>query len=274
MASVGGEWDVGDVYGSFEDTDAIIDTSNCTGSPVPGSGMDALRGYLYWTCYSSTDGSIYKTSYDTTEQIVTGLTAPGGVCVDSENEYMFYGSRTEAEIYRADLSGNNAVLLVSGHNFASCEISDGTVYFVTYKDGEFMSMTQDGGNVTSIYDFADDDSASVALRDLAIVNVGDSTAHAYITDSLSNNVYRTTLTGSGEKTLITSITQPTGIKYSNVIDSLIIASKEEEEIVAYSLKTDEITVLYTGSTYKSIELCGEPCHFLGSSFSITDDASA
>merc|ERR1711871_1292559 len=169
---------------------------------------------------------------------------------------MFYGSRTEAVIYHADLDGNNAELMVSGYDFSACEIYEGTVYFTTYTDGTVMTMDEDGGSLTVLYSF----SGSVALRDLVIVKG----THIYITDSKKDKVYRITMDGSAGVTLLTSITQPTGIDFSETIDSLIIASNVEEEILTYSLSSDDLAVIYSGEEYKSIQLCGEPCTLLGS----------
>ena len=57
---------------------------------------------------------------------------------------------------------------------------------------------------------------------------------------------------------------PNGIKYSASADAIVYASPTMEEIVEVEPSSGSTTVLYSGKSFKSVQLCAKPCALLDS----------
>ena len=103
--------------------------------------------------------------------VISGISSPGGPCIDGSNNKIYYGSRLGETVYRADLDGSNEEAFVKGYAISSCDVHNGYLYWITYKGGTFMRSDLVGENVTeliSLLTSTDDDSSAPALRDFTI----------------------------------------------------------------------------------------------------------
>lgn len=285
-ATLGGTWSVGDLLSKQWETAFFTE---CRTQPAA-ADFDLVHGYLYWSCPSEDDGAIYRSGWGGSGDIEVVSTQvvpdvrPGGLCVDPKQEYIYYGLLNQTGVYRADLDGNNQVLLIPDHSMAACEVVKGVVYFVNGQDARVMIMNPDGYPVDQLFNHSNDTSVAFAPNDaldsltsdgnwsegafVDLVAVGDV---LYVADGQQNQIVKINFKSGetedslpvAERKAYVNFTAPTSIEYSETTNALIISSKHGQVIYSVSAVTPEITqLLYSGEQYGVMALCGSPCPIL------------
>ncbi len=162
--------DSGKLYWSNRSS-GIIERSNLDGTGretvltdvnAIGLALDSGAEKIYWTDYTYSDPRIRRANFDGTgvEDLVSASSGCvlEGIALDLGSGYLYWAERMDQQIWRANLNGSGATLLLEcwqgiGHPWGLA-LAGGRIYWAT--DESIMSAFTDGSDIqTLVMDLAD-----------------------------------------------------------------------------------------------------------------------
>jgi len=171
------------------------DVVGTSGTPQ-GMAIDLVNtpNKLYYT----TGTAIRRCNLDGTgdESLVTGLSAPFGICLDESNDKMYWTDAVDFTIEYADLDGSNSGTLVT--NTGGCYGIDLDSSYVYWGEASKLRRCDKatGANVTDLI------SAGITTPQEIVCDAGNS--YLYFSEPNTSQIYRSSLTGTGLTTLISA----------------------------------------------------------------------
>ena len=151
-----------------------------------GSSAVAAPAGIYWA--DSTAGTIEFAGLDGSnpQTLVSGLAAPQGILV---GEYLLWADRDDQSIWRAELDGSSAAVVVSAAPGRPRDVgvNGGYIYWVATLVDSISRADEDGSNV-----------APLVTTDLSFPNgIAVTSEHLYWSDSGKRSIRRSGLDGAG-----------------------------------------------------------------------------
>lgn len=174
-----------------------------------GIALDVAEGKMYWADEANDDniGHISRANLDGTgkEDLVT-LESGGfrGIALDLKNRKMYYSAKYLKNIYKADLNGDNATVVVAGaYGFGILvDTKHDKIYFEDYMQDLFQMANLDGSNVETVDDVATN------IFGIAIDAENDK---LYWSGRDSQTINQSDLDGSNKVVLKSGLASPRGI---------------------------------------------------------------
>jgi hypothetical protein len=128
---------------------------------VVGLFVDSDAGKIYWTHGGFEDGRISRANLDGSgrEVLLSGLTNPRGLAVDTAAGLMFWSDTQDEVIYRATTEGDNLTAIVdSGSQYGRPTLDTGAqrVYYGNFTSGAIRVCDYDGNSDSRVVSGGDD----------------------------------------------------------------------------------------------------------------------
>ncbi len=204
------------MYWINTDTDKIesLDRFDAVTNQVASLTVDTADGKVYWSEYSSSDGTLKRASLDGTnvEVLVTHPTTPQSITVDATEKKLYWINSLEGKIQRADLSGGNiktVIQLDDTITHVAVDTKGGKLYWV---DSEFRirRMNLDGTGIETILTGWN----SHLTRGIGGMVIADGKIYwteRQIWYRSGGKIHRANLNGTNLETFVTSLGEPLGI---------------------------------------------------------------
>jgi DNA-binding beta-propeller fold protein YncE len=185
------------------------------GVPTEGSNLlhvdrvkqasESIRMRRGWRFVVGTDPTVYEITADSgRETLVSSLTSPNGIALDTTNNYMYWCDATDDAVYRARLDGTGKTTILSGLNNPlgiAVDSANGYLYYANNGGSEVRKCTVAGGG----------DAQLIAVTDPNDVCLDVANSYVYIACGTDGKIVRCTLTGTGSTDIVTGLSDVIGI---------------------------------------------------------------
>ncbi|MDQ1350693.1 MAG: hypothetical protein QG657_995, partial [Acidobacteriota bacterium] len=168
----------------------------------------AAQSKIYWVDYST--GKVQRSNTDgsSVQDLVTGLSDPTGIAVDSINGKIYWGKGlSPSKIQRANLDGSSVTDLITGMSNVvdiALDVNNGKIYWTSNFDQKIQRANLDGSNVQDLL---------TGRQEPAGISVDTVNGKIYWVERTGLKICRANLDGSSVQDLITSgLTNPYGLE--------------------------------------------------------------
>ena len=222
----------------------------CAAITLLASGV-SRAATVYWT--DGTSNTLSRINSDGTDPTLLSGSLDNARSLATDGTHLYYGNNGTDQIIRAALDGSGATPLLSATPSAML-VTPAHIYYTTWTGGVFRA-NKDGTAITNLVAGGIAGGSSSGYFGIAVTP-----ANVFFSNYLDGKVYRTGLDGSGVTTLVTGITNPSGLAVSDT-HLFIGASDNSAVITRTDLTGGNAISLGTPGNYYQLSIVAETLYY-------------